>query len=215
MSKTKDIREAVERELRHDSRVDAAGITVKNMNGNVVLVGTVPSYPQYLEAAGTARRVAGVTDVHNHLEVVLPEESRRDDATLTTAANDALAASASVPEGVRANAEDGNLTLTGTVRYGSQRAAARSAVGELTGVRNIHDKTELAFNAEQADVKRRVKETLERHGLDSRAVAVNTSGNSVILSGQVRIRKERDAVVRAAWRGHDVMAVIDEIEIIG
>lgn len=44
---------------------------------------------------------------------------------------------------------------------------------------------------------------------------MNTSGNSVILSGQVRTRKERDAVVHAAWQGHDVMAVIDEIEIIG
>ncbi len=32
----------------------------------------MPSYPQYLEAATAARRVAGVKNVHNHLEVVLP-----------------------------------------------------------------------------------------------------------------------------------------------
>ena len=44
---------------------------------------------------------------------------------------------------------------------------------------------------------------------------MNTSGNSVILSGRVRTRKERDAGVHAVRQGHDVMAVVDEIEITG
>ena len=48
--------------------VDPSNITVKNITGQVALNGTVPSYPQYLEAAAAAQRVAGVTDVHNHLE---------------------------------------------------------------------------------------------------------------------------------------------------
>jgi hypothetical protein len=55
--------------------------------------------PQYLEAAQAAWRVAGVTEVHNNLEVVLPPDSVRDDAMLTTAANNALAADATVPNG--------------------------------------------------------------------------------------------------------------------
>ena len=68
MGKTKDIREATEAELGFDPLVDAADITVKNMNGDVALNGTVPSYPQYLKAAAAAQRVAGVKNVHNHLE---------------------------------------------------------------------------------------------------------------------------------------------------
>jgi osmotically-inducible protein OsmY len=59
MSKTKDIREAVEAELAFDPLVDAEDITVVNMNGDVGLNGTVPSYPQYLEASAAAQRVAG------------------------------------------------------------------------------------------------------------------------------------------------------------
>ena len=55
-----------------DPLVDDADIHVVNMNGDVALNGTVPSYPQYLEAAAAAQRVAGVKNVHNHLEVVLP-----------------------------------------------------------------------------------------------------------------------------------------------
>ena len=70
MSQTKDIREAVEGELSYDPLVDDSDISVKNINGDVALNGTVPSYPQYLEAAAAARRVAGVKKLQNHLEVV-------------------------------------------------------------------------------------------------------------------------------------------------
>ena len=53
--------------------------------------------------------------MHNHLQVVLPDEDYRDDATLTTAANNALALNVTVPDGVEAAARDGNLRLTGAV----------------------------------------------------------------------------------------------------
>ena len=61
VSKTKDVRAAVEKELGFDPGVDATHIAVRNIAGDVTLTGTVPSYPQYLEAAAAARRVAGVS----------------------------------------------------------------------------------------------------------------------------------------------------------
>jgi BON domain len=91
VAKTKDIRAAVEAELKFDPLVDSTDITVVSIGGNVNLAGTVRSYPQYLEAATAARRLAGVTTLDNNLEVVLPESNYRDDAKLTTAANNALA----------------------------------------------------------------------------------------------------------------------------
>ena len=115
MGKDTDIREAVEAELGYDPLVDAEDITVGNLGGDVALGGTVRSYPQYLEAAEAAWRVAGVTSVHNHLQVVLPPGDQRDDAMLTTAANDALAGNVTVPAGIEATARNGNLTLTGMV----------------------------------------------------------------------------------------------------
>jgi osmotically-inducible protein OsmY len=136
MSKTTDIRQAVEAELKFDPLVDDADIHVMNMNGDVALNGTVPSYPQYLEAAAATQRVNGVKNVSNHLEVVLPDADFRDDAMLTTAANNALMQNITVPGTVEATALDGNLTLTGTVSYGVERAAAEGAVAGLTGVRN-------------------------------------------------------------------------------
>jgi osmotically-inducible protein OsmY len=217
VGRAKDIREAVEAELRFDPMIDPAGITVRNLNRDVALNGTVPSYPQYLEAAAAAQRVGGVANVHNHLEVVLPPGDYRDDAMLTTAANNALAANVTVPKTVEAAARDGNLTLTGTVRYGAQRAAAESAVAGLTGVRNIKDETEIWVDADRADVTALVQDALDRNALigDDSDVMVDASGNTVMLTGHVRTWAEHDAVVAAAWMASGVMDVVDELYITG
>ena len=79
MGKTADVHEAVRRELDFDPLVDARGITVVNLGGAVALNGVVASYPEYLEAAAAARRVAGVGRLDNHLEVVLSDGAYRDD----------------------------------------------------------------------------------------------------------------------------------------
>ena len=44
---------------------------------------SLEDHPQYLEAAAAAQRVSGVKNVHNHLQVVLPDADSRDDATST------------------------------------------------------------------------------------------------------------------------------------
>ena len=217
MGKTKDIREAVEGELIFDPLVDSADIIVKNMNGEVALNGTVPNYPQYREAADAAQRVAGVTNVHNHLEVVLPLGDYRDDAMLTTAANNALALNVTVPDGVEATAKNGNLTLTGSVSYGGQRTAAELAVAGLTGVRNIKDEIGIWNDADPVDVTAVVQDALDRYALvaDDSDVVVDTSGNTVTLTGHVRTWAEREAVVAAAWMASGVMDVVDELYITG
>ena len=217
MEKNTDIRAAVEAELGYDPTVDATDITIKNINGDVALDGTVANYPQYLEATEAAWRVAGVTTVHNHLEVVLPPGDVRDDAMLTTAANDTLAASVTVPDGVEAAAKNGNLTLTGTVKYAHQRIAAEQVVSGLIGVRNVKDEIDVAFDVDPADVKQLVKEALARNALvpDDSDVVVNTSGSTVTLIGHVRTKAERNAVAGAAWMGHGVEVVLDELEVTG
>jgi len=217
MSQTKDIRDAVESELSYDPLVDDADISVKNINGDVALNGTVPSYPQYLEAAAAARRVAGVKNLQNHLEVVLPPSDYRDDAMLTTTANNALTLNVTVPDGVEATAKDGNLTLTGTVSYGAARPAAEQAVTYLTGVRNVRDDIEISTDADPVDVTFNVQDALDRYALipDDSDVVVDTSGNTVTLTGHVRTWAEHDAVVDAAWRATGVYDVRDNLDVTG
>jgi osmotically-inducible protein OsmY len=217
MGTTKDIRDAVNAELKFDPLVDDADIHVVNMNGDVAINGTVASYPQYLEAAAAAQRVGGVKNVHNHLQVVLPDVDVRDDAMLTTAANNALTLNVTVPNGVEATAQDGNLTLTGMVKYGRQRQAAELAVAGLTGIRNVRDDIDLSYDADPVDVTLLVQSALDRNALiaDDSNVSVDTTGNTVTLSGHVRTWAEHDAVVSAAWMAGGVFKVRDELNVTG
>ena len=132
-----EILDSVEDRLTFDPDVDASHITVENLDGQIILSGTVPSYPESTAAAAAARSVAGVKQVRNRLDVVLPPGDRRDDMTLTAAANDALTLNEAVPVGVEAAARDGEVTLTGTVRDDLERTAAELVVAEVTGVRRV------------------------------------------------------------------------------
>jgi osmotically-inducible protein OsmY len=217
MGKIKDVRAAVEAELGFDPLVDSAHITVVNIAGNVALNGTVPSYPQYLEAAAAARRVAGVTTVDNHLEVVLSDSDYRDDAKLTTAANNALAANITVPDTVEAAAEDGNITLTGTVAYGTERAAAETAVSGLIGVRNVSNDIEISYVIDPVDVDLHAHQALERSALvpDDSDVTAETKDGIITLTGHVRTWAEHDAVLGAALMARGAIDVRDNLQITG
>jgi len=217
VAKTKDVRAATEHELEFDPRVDASDINVRNISGDVTLTGTVPSYPQYLEAAAAARRVAGVTGVHNRLEVVLPDDDYRDDVKLGTAANNALTQNVTVPDDVEATVDDGNVTLSGTVPYGTQRAAAEAAVAGLIGVRNLWNEIDIAYPADRVDVDLHIQEALDRSALvpDDSDVSADTKDSVITLTGHVRSWAEHDAVVDAAWMAIGVTDVRDKLQVTG
>ena len=214
---SKDIREAVQRELNFDPLVDTSGISVKNMNGDVALNGSVPSYPQYLHAAAAAKRVQGVTRVHNHLMVDLPMADYRDDPMLTTAANNALALTVTVPGTVEASASDGNVWLTGMVGNRFQRDEAERSVAGLTGVRGIADDIEIFTDIQSEGVTELVQDALFRYGLlpgDS-DIQVGASDGTITLTGSVLNWTEHDAVIDAAWRGAGVKNVRDDLVVTG
>jgi osmotically-inducible protein OsmY len=190
--KTKDVRAAVEAELGFDPLVDSGDIKVMNIQGDVTLAGTVPSYPQYLEAAAAARRVAGVSGVHNNLMVVLPD-------------------------GVEAIAIDGDIALTGTVPYISQRAAAEAAVAGVTGVRNVKNDIEISYAIDPVEVDVNVQQALDRSALvpDDSDVKSDTKDGVITLTGHVRTWAEHDAVAGAAWMALGVIEVRDELRLTG
>ena len=200
-------------------RATATGVNqqLSTLNGRKTADHRLAVESRRLEAAAAARRVSGVKNVHNHLEVVLPTGDYRDDATLTTMANNALTLNIAVPDGVEATAKNGNLTLTGTVSYGAERTAAEDTVAGLTGVRNLSDDIVISNDANPVDVTLSVQEALDRYALipDDSDVAVDTDGNTVTLSGHVRTWAEHDAVVDAAWMAVGVYDVRDNLYVTG
>jgi osmotically-inducible protein OsmY len=144
MGASRDIRAAVCEELRVDPLIDTDDIEVKVFDGDVSLNGTVPSQVQRSEAAVAARRAGGVTTVHNLLDVALPSQDWGDDTALAQLVNQALAADAAVPEGIKAGARDGNVVLTGLVSSSSQRVAAEDAAAGCGGVLSVINKIVVA-----------------------------------------------------------------------
>jgi osmotically-inducible protein OsmY len=151
MAKTKDVREAVESEISFDPLVDAINITVKNINGEVALNGTVPSYPQYVEAAAAAQRVAGVKNVHNHLEVALTGvrnikndiqiRNDTDPVDVTLNVQDALDRYALIPDDsdVVVDTNGNTVTLNGHVRTWAEHDAVVDAAWMAVGVYDVRD----------------------------------------------------------------------------
>ena len=122
-----------------------------------------------------------------------------------------------MPDGVEATARDGDLTLTGTVSYGAERAAAELAVAGLTGVRNVEDDIDVSYDADPVDVDLHVQEALDRSALvpDDSDVSVVTKGSTITLTGHVHTWAEHDAVIGAAWMARGVVDVRDDLAITG
>jgi osmotically-inducible protein OsmY len=139
----RDIRAAVYEELDADPLIDADNIEVEVVNGEVSLTGTVSDQNQRSEAAAAVQRVAGVNVVHNLLSVAVPSPDYGGDAVLARLVNDALAADHAVPEGVRATAREGDVTLTGAVSHSGQRVAAEDAAAGVAGVLSITNQIEV------------------------------------------------------------------------
>jgi osmotically-inducible protein OsmY len=146
MGTDSDIRVAVSKELAADPLIDADDIVVEVVYGGISLTGTVPSQAQCVEAAAAARRVAGATRVDSLLAVALPSRDFGDDAALARFANQALAATAAVPDGVKATARGGSIFLTGTVSHSAQRVAAEDTVAGVAGVVSITNEIEVHGN---------------------------------------------------------------------
>ena len=62
-------------------------------------------------------------------------------------ANDVLTLDRTVAVGVEATAKDGDVTLTGAVRCGTERAAAEAMIADLTGVRTVTDDIQIRDDA--------------------------------------------------------------------
>lgn len=137
------IEAAVQKELASDPLVDVDDIVVEVTDGAVSLTGTVPSQAQRTEAAAAARRVAGVTRVDAMLAVAMPADDYGDDSALAGLVNQALAANADVPAGVKATVRQGSVFLTGAVQRSAQRAAAEDTAAGVAGIRSITDEIEV------------------------------------------------------------------------
>ena len=112
---------------------------------------------------------------------------------------------------------DGDITLTGTVSYGTERAAAEAAVAGLAGVRNVSHDIEISYGLDPVDVGLHVQQALDRAALvpDDSDVTADTKDGVITLTGHVRTWAEHDAVAGAALMARAVIDISDELQVTG
>lgn len=125
--------------LAVDPRIpNPAEIAVDANDGVVTLRGTVGSFAQRRAAVADARKVDGVEDVFDELQVRLLDEFAREDAEIRGAALQALMWDVEIPSGsIDVKVQDGWVTLKGEVGYQFQSDDAFDDVASLYGVTGI------------------------------------------------------------------------------
>ena len=136
------IEEDVQSALVLDPRIpDTQEIALSASDGEVTLRGTVGSFGQRRAAVQDARKVDGVYDVNDELQVRLLSDDRREDADIRGAALQILMWDVDVPaESLDVSVEDGWVTLKGDVSYQFESDAAFDDVASMYGVIGVTNK---------------------------------------------------------------------------
>ncbi|MEA2127596.1 MAG: hypothetical protein QOJ85_487 [Solirubrobacteraceae bacterium] len=136
MKTTTQIEADVRAEIVLDPRIaDADEIAIWTSDGTVTLRGTVGSFAQRRAAVADARKIQGVYDVYDELEVRLLNDNRRDDAEIRGIALQMLMWDVEIPaELLDVHVTDGWVTLKGDVDFQYQSDDAFDDVASLMGV---------------------------------------------------------------------------------
>jgi osmotically-inducible protein OsmY len=135
-------------ELSADPRLPSpTEIAVKAYDGAVALRGTVGSFAQRRAAGDDARKIRGVYDVDNELQVRLLDSYAREDAEIRGAALQSLMLDSAIPSGaLDVHVTDGWLTLKGEVDYQYQSDYAFDDVSKLFGIVGITNEIKVIQN---------------------------------------------------------------------
>ncbi len=204
------LRQDILDELEFEPSIDAADIGVTVEDGVVTLTGHVPTYAQKVTVEKAVIRVKGVKAIAQRMEVRPFGANRAADDMIARRAILAIEWNATIPNNaVQLTVQDGWVTLTGTVEWQYQKAAATDMVRDLAGVVAVTNRIEIKPLLSAVDVKKRIENALRRNAaLEAHSIRVNVlDGGVVRLEGHVNAWSERRAAERAAWSAPGVKTV--------
>jgi osmotically-inducible protein OsmY len=214
MKTDRELQQDVIDELSWAPDVDATEIGVTVKDGVVTLAGTVDSYAEKWAAEAAAKRLSGVKGLADELQVKLPGDSKRSDADIARAAENALEWDASVPEGIKVTVENGYVTLQGQVDWQYQKEAAEDEVECLTGVTGVDNEITVKPSVPPANIKAQIQAAFDRDAiLCGDDIDVQVDGGTVTLTGQVVSWAESDEAENDAWAAPGVCNVKNLISV--
>jgi osmotically-inducible protein OsmY len=193
-------------------------MTVQVNDGEVTLIGTVPTYSAKLAAEADALMIEGVVTVDNEL-IVEPLEPITNDMFLATRAENVLDWNPDVEvENLTIEVIAGVATLEGQVDALWQKDRAEELVMEIEGMIGVINKLAVVPTESILDetIAQDIVEAIDRNihvNVDNVTVLVDQG--TVTLNGEVPTITAKNAAFDAALNTTGVRAVINNVEVTG
>jgi osmotically-inducible protein OsmY len=209
------IQQDVQDQIKWEPILNPAQIGVAVKDGIVTLSGIVDTYAKKLAAEKATKKVAGVKAVALDLQVGISPIYRKTDAELAESVIYALRTNVSVPEdNIQIKVDDGIVTLEGEVDWDYQRAAAKTSIEGLIGIRSVNNNLTIKPKLSSENISRKISEAFHRSAtIDAQRVSVEVAGTRAILKGKVRSFAELDDAEDAAWAAPGVTSVENKLEL--
>jgi len=206
--------EAVEALIR-DVRVDASHVDVHVVNGVVTLRGRIPTPFERRVAEDIVRRIKGVRDLRNELQVAA--NAARSDAEIAADVRSALERYPGLEaQHIGVRVQNGVVTLTGVVGSYAERANAEAAAWQSTGIADVVNNLaiEPAMTRTDSEMASEVRIDLA-HNLDLTRlkIEVEVQGGVVFLRGTVSSLDQKWQADEVAWWTTGVRDVINELNV--
>jgi len=198
------ITQTVERELQNDFRLREAEIEVRTTAGKVTLTGKVDSVLDKRRAERLCRKIDGIQEVSNRIEIEPVPRSDEDISHAVTGRweEDSLLHS----QNLEAVVDSRVVTIKGTVSSFYQRQHAEQLAREVHGVLLVRNELKIESNVAAAvqstpfsdeDVRGRVLESIDRDAtLFQLPIDVTIEKDVVTLTGAVENLDQRDRATR-------------------
>ena len=215
MKSDTQIKNDVTAELKWDPEIEEAKVGVAVSNGAVTLSGHVPTYWQKMAALKATKRVSGVLAVVNSIDVSIESIHRTTDQGLAERIANVLKWNVSIPgREIKAEVNNGLVTLSGEVDWNYQRANIERNIEHVSGVVNILDQITIKPHVARSDVQQKIQAALDRHAdIEAGHVGISVASGTVTLSGTVESLEEMERIEAAAWTAPGVYKVIDNLRI--
>ena len=146
-----NLEQAVKSALGHERHIDLDRIVVTVRSGVATLAGEVDSRTQKMTARYMAQCVDGVCDVHDELDVRVPNRVEQRVEDIAIGVMNALFWDAAVPNNrISATCDKGWVTLTGEVDRPYQKTSAEADARKIRGVIGVTNSIRVAADAQRA-----------------------------------------------------------------
>ncbi|WP_259467577.1 BON domain-containing protein [Sphingomonas sp. PP-F2F-G114-C0414] len=141
---------------------------------------------------------------------------KRGDEAIASAIVERLSWDTTVPhDSIKAQVEDGWVSLRGEVRWHFQKDAAEAAVRPLAGVVGVINHVTLKARVDVTDVSNDIRTALHRSWFfDGDTIKVSVDGGTVRLTGSVDSPHDRMVAERTAWAAPGAVKVENMLEIV-